>query len=51
MDLVSMVLNNKELKEIILVRYFEIESTVMRFHVYRNNWEPVIVYGTTEQSR
>ena len=51
MDLVSMVLNNKELKEIILVRYFEIESTVMGFHVYRNNWEPVILCGTTEQSR
>ena len=28
--------------EIILLTYFEIESTVMGFHVYRNNWKPVI---------
>ena len=42
MDLVSMVANNKQPMEIILLKYFEIESTVMGFHVYRNNWEPVI---------
>ena len=42
MDLVSMVVNNKEPMEIILLIYFEIESTVMEFHVYRNNWKPVI---------
>ena len=42
MDLVSMVVNNKESMEIILLVYFEIESTVIGFHVYRNNWEPVI---------
>ena len=42
MDLVSMVVNNKEPMEIILLTYFEIESTVVGFHVYRNNWEPVI---------
>ena len=27
--------------EIILVTYFDIESKVMGFHVYQNNWEPV----------
>ena len=37
-----MVGNNKQPMEIILLKYFEIESTVMGFHVYRNNWEPVI---------
>ena len=42
MDLVSMVVNNKEPMEIILLTYFEIESTAMRFHVYQNNLEPVI---------
>ena len=42
MDLVSIVVNNQEPIEIILLTYFEIESTVMGFHMYRNNWEPVI---------
>ena len=42
MSLVSMVVNNKEPMEIILLTYFETESKVMGFHVYRNNWEPVI---------
>ena len=42
MDLVLMVVNNKEPMEIILLTYFEIESTVKGFHVYRNSWEPVI---------
>ena len=42
MDLVSMAVNDKEPMEIILLTYLEIESTVMEFHVYRNNWEPVI---------
>ena len=42
MDLVSMDVNNKEPMEIILLTYFEIESTVMGFQVYRNNWEAVI---------
>ena len=42
MDLVSMVVNDKEPMEIILLTYLEIESTVVEFHVYRNNWEPVI---------
>ena len=40
--MVLMFVNNKEPMEIILLTYFEIESTVMGFHVYRNNWEPVI---------
>ena len=42
MDLVSMVVNNKDPMEIILLTYFEIESKVMGFHVYRNIWEFVI---------
>ena len=42
MDLVSMVINNKEPMKIILLTYFEIESTVMGFHVYRNNRQTVI---------
>ena len=42
MDLVSMVVKNKEPMEIILLTSFEIDSTVVGFHVYRNNWEPVI---------
>ena len=42
MDLVSIVINNKEPMEIILLTYFEIESTVMGFHVYRNNRQPAI---------
>ena len=37
-----MVVNNEEPLEIILLTYFEIESTVMGFHVYWNSWEPVI---------
>ena len=37
-----MVVNSKEPMEVILLTYFEIESTVMGFHVYRNNREPVI---------
>ena len=37
-----MVVNNKESMEIILLTYFEIDSTVMEFHVYQNNWEPII---------
>ena len=42
MDLVSMVINNKEPMEIILLTYIEIESTLVGFHVYRKNWEPVL---------
>ena len=42
MDLVSMVVGNKEPMEIVLLTYFEIESTVKGFHVYQNNWEPDI---------
>ena len=42
MDLVSVVLNNKEPVQIILLTYFEIELTVMGFPVFRNNWESVI---------
>ena len=34
LDLVSMAENNKEPMEIILLTYFEIESTVIEFHVY-----------------
>ena len=42
MDLVLMVVNNKE--PIILLTYFEIESTVMGFHVvHRNNWDPSFI--------
>ena len=41
-DLVSMVVNNKESMEIIRLTYLEIDSTVMEFHVYQNNWEPMI---------
>ena len=41
MDPVLMVANNKVPIEIILLTYFEIESTVMGFHVYQNNWKPV----------
>ena len=37
-----MVANYEELMEIILLKYHEMKSTVMGFHVYRNNWEPVI---------
>ena len=39
-----MVVNNKDPMEISLLTYFETESTVMGFHAYRNNWEPVIRY-------
>ena len=42
MDLVSIVVNNKEPMEIILLTYFEIESTVMGFRVYQSNWELVV---------
>ena len=42
MDLVSLTVNNKVPMEIILLIYFEIESTVMGFHVYQNNWKPAI---------
>ena len=42
MDLLSMVVNNEEIMEIILLRCYEIEPTVMWFFVYQNNWEPVI---------
>ena len=42
MGLVLRVLNNEEIMEIIILTCFEIESTVMGFHVYRNNWEPVM---------
>ena len=47
MDLVSMVVDNKEpvkSKSSLLNRnrYLEIESRVMGFHVFRNNWKPVI---------
>ena len=42
MDLVSMVVNNKGPMEVIILTYFEIESTVMGCHVYRNNWEPTV---------
>ena len=41
-DLVLTVVNNKEPMEIILLICFEIDSTVMWFHVYQNNWEAVI---------
>ena len=41
-DLVSMVVNNKESMEVIRLTYLEIDSTVMEFHVYQNNWEPMI---------
>ena len=41
MDLVSVVVNNKEPMKIIPLTYFETESAVMGFHVYRNNWRPV----------
>ena len=34
-----MVVNNEEIS---LLTCFKIESTVMGFHLYRNNWEPVI---------
>ena len=37
-----MVINNKEPMEIILLTYIEIESTLVGFHVYRKNWEPVL---------
>ena len=42
MDLVSMVVNNKEPMKIILLTYFEIESTDIEFDMYRKNCEPVI---------
>ena len=42
MDLVSMAVNNKEPLEIILLKNFEIQSTVMGCHVYWNNWGPVM---------
>ena len=42
MDLVSVVANNKEPMEIIILTYCEIVSTVMAFHDHRNNWETVI---------
>ena len=41
MDLVSMVV---EIMEIIFLTYFEIESTVMGFHLYRSNWEILFNY-------
>ena len=37
-----MVVNNKEPMEVIILTYFQIESTVMGCHVYRNNWEPTV---------
>ena len=37
-----MVANHEEPMEIILLTYFEIRSTVMGFHVYRNKCGPVI---------
>ena len=41
MDLVSVVVNNKEPMKIIPLTNVETESAVMGFHVYRNNWRPV----------
>ena len=37
-----MVVNNKGPMEVIILTYFEIESTVMGCHVYQNNWEPTV---------
>ena len=37
-----MVAINKEPMEIILLTYVKIELTLRGFHVYQNNWEPVI---------
>ena len=42
MDLVSMITNEKQPIEIILLKYFEMDSTVMGFHEYQNKWTLLI---------
>ena len=42
MDLMSLIVNNEDPMEIIILRNFETTSTVMGFHVYRSKWQPVI---------
>ena len=41
-DLVSMIINEKQPIEIILLKYFETNSTVMGFHEYQSKWDPFI---------
>ena len=42
MDLVSMIANERKPIEIIILKYFETDSTVMGFHEYQNKWDPII---------
>ena len=42
MDLVSMIINEKQPIEIILLKYFETNSTVMGFNKYQSKWDPFI---------
>ena len=42
MNHVSMIINEKQPIEIILLKYFETNSTVMGFHKYQSKWDPFI---------
>ena len=42
MDLGSMIINERQPIEIILLKYFETNSTVMGSHEYQSKWDPLI---------
>ena len=42
MDLVSMIINETQPIEIILIKYYETNSTVMGYHEYQKKWDAVI---------